>query len=137
MSEGPMPPMNDADAQTRVREYMAAFEARDVAKCLGFFADDATVDFQGTSYEGLQAIETWHKDRFEANLKVVRLESITVNGDNVVVDIVVSSDRLRAWNVKTLKGRITIRLEGGKFKEGKLASRMTNIFDVLRSGDGA
>jgi ketosteroid isomerase-like protein len=123
------------ELEATAREYLGAFEGKDLARCVSLFAEDAVIDFQGSRFDGAQAIEDWHKERFSANLKVNRVETLEQQGDSVVADVVVSSDRLAAWNVKTLKGRITLYFEGGKVKQMKLAARMTNIFDILRMGE--
>ena len=120
------------DSRALIEKYIQAFEARNVAACLECFSENATLDFQGTLYTGRADIENWHNERFAANLRILRMESVTLNGDTATVDVEISSDRLAAWKVKALKGRITIRLEDGRFKEGKLAARMTNLFDMLR-----
>lgn len=124
-----------ADLEALTREYLDAFEARDVERCLSFFADDAAINFQGTVYRGPQAINEWHKDRFAANLRLTQLEKIRVNGDAVEVDGVASSDRLAAWKIKSLKGHVSLRFEDGKIKEGSLTGRITSLFDMLRAGE--
>lgn len=124
-----------ADLEALTREYLNAFEARNIERCLSFFADDAAINFQGTVYRGPQAIEEWHRDRFAANLRMTRLEKMTVNGNTVEVDAVASSDRLAAWKIKSLNGRISLRFADGKIKEGTLTGRITSIFDMLRAGE--
>jgi len=116
------------------RSYLDAFEARDLERCLGFFLEDAHIDFQSGLYKGRKGIEDWHKDRFSANLRVIRIDGVTVNGDTVVIDAVVSSNRLAAWKVNSLSGRVTIRFRDGKIQEGKLAPRMVNPINLIRSG---
>jgi ketosteroid isomerase-like protein len=124
----------EVDLEALTRQYLDAFEARDLERCVGFFHEDATIDFQNTIYRGRKGIEDWHKDRFAANLKMIRLDSITVNGDTVLVDGAAASKRLAAWKISSLNGRITIRFEDGKIRQGKLAPRLTNPIDLLRSG---
>jgi ketosteroid isomerase-like protein len=41
------------------------------------------------------------------------------------------------WRVKALSGRVTIRFENGKIKNGKLSPRMTNPFNMIREDMGA
>jgi ketosteroid isomerase-like protein len=128
---------NNQAAQTDLKAvtqaYLDAFDAQDLDRCMAFFTDDAIVDFQMAKYQGRQAITDWHKDRFAANLKMVRLDSITVKGDTVQVDGVAKSKRLEAWKVKAVTGRITMTFdENGKIKTGKLAARMTNPFNMMR-----
>ena len=125
------------DLKTLAQAYLDAFHAQDLDRCLEFFADDATVDFNKTIYAGRQGITEWHKDRFAANLRMIKMNSMTVNGDTVVVDGAVSSKRLAAWRLKAISGRVTMRFENGKIKLGKLAPRMTNPFNMMREEMGA
>jgi hypothetical protein len=124
-----------ADLEAITRDYLAAFQARDVEKCLGFFAEDGSVDFQDVEYAGRHALEDWHKERFQANLKIDKIENIKVKGDKVTVDAVVSSDRLSAWKIKSLKGRIEANFSGDKIQEAKLTARITNMFNMIRAGE--
>ena len=117
-----------------VRQYLEAFEARNQERCLTFYSEEARIDFQGTVFQGREAIRTWHEDRFAADLKIDKVEAVRPSGSNVVVDVVVSSSRLAAWKIKSLPGRITLRLQNGKIRDAKFAARMTNVFDLLRSG---
>jgi len=128
---------SETELKTLAQSYLDAFHARDMDRCLNFFADDATVDFNKTIYSGKQGIADWHKDRFEAELKLVKMNTISVNGDTVVVDGAVTSKRLAAWRLKSLSGRVTMKFENGKIKYGKLAPRMTNPFNMMREDMGA
>jgi hypothetical protein len=128
---------SDTDLKALAQAYLDAFGAQDLERCMSFFTDESSVDFNTTVYTGRQAIEAWHKDRFEANLKMVNLKSITVKGDTVVVDGTVSSKRLAAWRIKQLNGRVTMRFVDGKIRNGKLSPRMTNPFNTLREEMGA
>lgn len=123
------------DLKALVKTYLDAFEARDLDKCLEFFTDESAVDFQNTIYKGLEQIREWHTDRFAADLRLTKLEGILVKGNTVTVDCVAASSRLAAWNVKALPGRITLKFEDDKVKEGKLSARMMNVFDLLRAGE--
>ena len=58
-----------------------------------------------------------------------------VKGTLVRVDCVAASNRLAAWKVTALPGRLTIQFEGDKVRSGKLEARMMNVFDFLRSGE--
>ncbi|HTT61261.1 MAG TPA: nuclear transport factor 2 family protein [Bryobacteraceae bacterium] len=125
------------DLKTLAQAYLDAFHAHDMERCLEFFADDATVDFNKTMYKGKEGITEWHKDRFAADLKMLKMSSMTVDGDTVVVDGAVTSKRLAAWRLKSLSGRVTMKFENGKIKYGKLAPRMTNPFNMMREDMGA
>jgi ketosteroid isomerase-like protein len=125
-----------ADLKALAEAYLDAFHKRDLERCVAFFSDDASIDFNMTAYKGRQAIIDWHKDRFEADLKMLRLNNITVNGDTVVVDGVATSKRLVAWKAKSIAGRVTMRFADGKIKSGKLSARMTNPLNMLREDMG-
>jgi len=126
----------EADLKALAEAYLDAFHKRDLDRCVDFFSDDASIDFNMTAYKGRQAIVDWHKDRFEADLKMLRLNNITVKGDTVTVDGVATSKRLVAWKAKSIAGRVTMRFVDGKIKNGKLAARMTNPLNMLREDMG-
>jgi ketosteroid isomerase-like protein len=126
----------EADLKALAEAYLDAFHKRDLDRCVDFFTDDATIDFNMTAYKGRQAIVEWHKDRFEADLKMLRLNNITVKGDTVTVDGVATSKRLVAWKAKSIAGRVTMRFADGKIKSGKLSARMTNPLNMLREDMG-
>jgi ketosteroid isomerase-like protein len=126
----------EADLKALAESYLDAFHKRELDRCVDFFSDDATIDFNMTAYKGRQAIIDWHKDRFEADLKMLRLNNITVKGDTVTVDGVATSKRLVAWKAKSIAGRVTMRFADGKIKSGKLSARMTNPLNMLREDMG-
>jgi ketosteroid isomerase-like protein len=126
----------EVDLKALAEAYLDAFHKRDLERCVDFFSDDATIDFNMTAYNGRQAIVDWHKDRFEADLKMLRLNNISVKGDTVTVDGVATSKRLVAWKAKSIAGRVTMRFVDGKIKSGKLAARMTNPLNMLREDMG-
>jgi ketosteroid isomerase-like protein len=128
---------SEADLKALAQAYLDAFDAQDLERCLTFFSEDASIDFNKTVYNGRQAVTDWHKDRFAANLKLIRLNSITVKGDTVVVDAVASSKRLAAWKLKSISGRVTMRFADGKITSGKLAARMSNPINMMRENMGA
>ena len=129
--------ISQIDLKALAEAYLEAFHARDLERCMEFFTEDSNVDFNMTMYTGRQAITDWHKDRFAADLKMVKKNSVTVNGDTVTIDGAISSKRLSAWRVKALSGRVTMRFEDGKIKNGKLSPRMTNPFNMIREDMGA
>ncbi|HXM42281.1 MAG TPA: nuclear transport factor 2 family protein [Bryobacteraceae bacterium] len=126
----------EAELKALAEAYLDAFHKRDLERCVEFFSDDAAIDFNMTAYKGRQAIIDWHKDRFEADLKMLRLNNISVKGDTVTVDGVATSKRLVAWKAKSIAGRVTMRFADGKIKSGKLSARMTNPLNMLREDMG-
>lgn len=124
-----------ADLEALTREYLAAFDARDLEKCLTFFDDGATIDFQNVEYEGRESIAEWHQERFQANLRLNKIDNVRVKGNTVTVDAVASSDRLAAWKISSLKSRIEAKFEDGKIREVKLTARITSVFSMIRAGE--
>jgi hypothetical protein len=118
------------------QRYLAAFEARDIGQCLEFFDESSVIDFQTGVYKGLKSIEGWHKDRFAANLRLERIDSLRVSGESVTVEAIVSSDRLLAWKIKSVAGRLVIKYDSVKIRHAKLTPRMNNPINSIRSGLG-
>jgi len=108
------------------RDYLGAFDARDLTRCVDFFAEDATLAWQAGVYRGRPAIEEWHKDRFQADLRLVRVDGIGVEGNVVTVDGVATSKRLRAWRIGSLGGRVIFIFDEDKIRDTKFTVRVTN-----------
>ena len=113
--------MTDIDLAQEIRGYLQAIEDRDLDRCLALYTDDPTIRFATGTYHGKQAATEWHKDRFKANVHVKLMDDIAVQGDQVVINAVVTSDRLKAWRINTLKGKGTFQFENGKVKEARFA----------------
>ncbi|MCB0199915.1 MAG: nuclear transport factor 2 family protein [Anaerolineae bacterium] len=109
-----------------VQTYLDAFAARDLAACLEHFAQTATILFAGGVYRGREAIEDWHKERFKADLRLLYLEDIRVEGDVVVVEAVATSKRLRLFKIDNLSGLVTLRLDQNQIIEAEFGLRMNN-----------
>ena len=105
-----------------VRSYLAAWRDHDIPRCVDFFAPDASVFFVAGTYQGREAIEQWHRDRFAAGLEIIRIDELSVDGDTVSVDGVVSSNRLKAWGIDSLSGTMTTVFEGERFKHVKFGA---------------
>lgn len=127
---------SEIDLEALAQEYLQAFEARSLETCLEFFDEASVIDFQMGVYKGLKQIETWHKDRFAANLRVLQVESIRADGASVVVDVTASSKRLQAWKVNSIAGRLTVLFDNRIIRHAKLAPRMNNPINSIRSGLG-
>jgi hypothetical protein len=117
-------PETTTDLETQARAYLKAFEARDVDQCMAFYNDDASVTFAQSDYKGREQIEQWHKARFAADLRIVRLEKLTVEGSTVVLAAVVTSERLKAWKLNTIRGTVTTLFEGSKIKDLKFGMKL-------------
>jgi len=112
-----------ADVKPPVLDYLKAFDSRDVERCLSFCNEDTTFHFLWRSFRGLKGIENWHRDFFAADLRVTRVDEISVEGNTVDVDVVVTSNKLKARKVNQVGARITLRLERGALKDVKFALR--------------
>lgn len=112
------------DLHSLIRAYLQAFEGRDLARCLDFFAEDATLRFAMATYRGTPAIEEWHRERFAADLRVTRIDEIRALDDKVVVDAEVTSNVIRAFRFESVAGTVTFRFQAGKIKEATFGLRM-------------
>jgi ketosteroid isomerase-like protein len=115
--------MQDVDLKAAVNAYLEAYDQRDLAACIDFFSEDATIHFGLGVYRGRQAIEEWHRDRFAADLRITRVEGIRPRGSTVVVDGVATSNTARAWGFDEVAGRATIVFHGEKIGEVKFGLR--------------
>jgi hypothetical protein len=131
---GPFAPGDAVDLEAVARAYLEAFAGRDLERCVDFYADDATIDFKISTFRGRRGIEAWHRDRFAANLRVERLESLRASAEEVVVDVVAASDRLAAWKIPELSARITLSFDGGRISLARFAPRMMSPIDMIRAG---
>ena len=112
------------DVETKARAYLKAFETRDLPQCMDYFTDDSAVHFVNSVYHGMQEIEEWHKARFAADLRMVRLGKVTIDGNTVVLEGIVTSKRLKAWKINTVSGTVTASFDGDKIKEVKFGSKL-------------
>jgi ketosteroid isomerase-like protein len=111
------------ELKVMVESYRRAFESGDAAACASYFTEDATLRFLFGSYQGRSAIEGWHRDRFAADVKLLRIDGVAVDGDSVTAQVVVTSRRLRLVRMDQVKGTVTFRVEQGRFKEAVLSAR--------------
>ena len=116
--------MPELDVETKARAYLKAFETRDLAQCMDYFTDTSAVHFVNSVYNGRQEIEDWHKARFAADLRMVRLGKVTIDGNRVVLEGIVTSKRLKAWKINTISGTVTAQFDGEKIVEVKFGAKM-------------
>jgi hypothetical protein len=116
--------------QTATRElienYLKAFERQELERCMDCFDSDATLEWLMGEYRGKPSIEEWHKDRFAAGLKIVRVDGISVDGDAATVRVTVTSKRLAAWRLPSLGGIVTVQFQGGKIIDTRFAAKSIN-----------
>jgi hypothetical protein len=103
--------------QAIASSYLDCFAARDLEACLRYFADDAVLQFHISTFRDRKGIEQWHKDRFAADLRLLRIDEIRQDGDTVSIEGVITSRRLRAFLIDEMPGMVTIRFEQGLMKD--------------------
>ncbi len=118
--------MEQPDTRARIDSYLQAFSERDLAACVDAFAPDASLEWLMGVYRGRDSIEEWHKDRFGADLKILRVESVSIEGSGATIEVVVSSKRLAAWRLPSLSGKVTVELKDGKIQHSKFAAKSIN-----------
>lgn len=118
--------MDNQNARELIENYLKAFERCEVEQCVDYFDPDATLEWMMGEYSGRESIEEWHKDRFAAGLKVLRIDGIGVNGDIVTVKVTVTSKRLAAWRMPSLGGIVTATVHDGKIHHTKFAAKSIN-----------
>lgn len=124
-----MQPQTDTQTQANlhatVTDYLAAYAARDVERCLSFFHDDAEMKFAFGTYRGRDALTEWHQDRFAANLRVLEIENIVVRGNVVTVDALATSDTAKIWRLSKFSGRVTLEFRDDHIAKAKFSLRTT------------
>ncbi len=116
----------DTAPEVVVESYLEAVKERDISRCVAFYADDAEIHFMDGVFKGKEAIEEWHRDRFAAELELVKVGKLRSEGGKVTFDGTVSTSKLRAWKIDKLDGKVTLLVEQGKIKETRLAPRVYN-----------
>ncbi|HZS92251.1 MAG TPA: nuclear transport factor 2 family protein [Chloroflexota bacterium] len=121
------------DAPAVIRDYMDAFAARDLPRCLEMYEADASIEYGPARYQGAKALEDWHRARFNADLKVVRIDDIEVDDNIVTIAGVVTSKRLKLWRITNLSGRARFHLHEGKIREVSFGLRTYNPLEAYRA----
>jgi hypothetical protein len=112
--------------QQLIDGYLSAFESADTDRCMEYFDPEASIDWMMGTYVGESNIRAWHQDRFEAGLKIVRVDAVDVQGDVVTLEVTVTSKRLSAWRLPPLAGRVIVQLQNGKIRHAKFAVGSAN-----------
>jgi hypothetical protein len=118
-----------SDPTAVINDYLQAVKDRDLPRCLGFYTDDATLIFLSGVFRGKRAIEDWHKERFDAQFEILKIDGIRAKDDRVTIDAVITSKRLKTWKINSLGGRANFRIDAGKIREVKLSPRIQNPFE--------
>ena len=116
----------EIDQQTLIEKYIVALKERDVSRCVDCFSDDAEIHFMSGVFKGRSALEEWHRDRFDADMELVKVKKIKVKGQKVTIDGEVTSKKIRAWKIGKLAGKVTFSVQDGKITETKFSVRMYN-----------
>jgi hypothetical protein len=109
-----------------IENYLKAFERGELERCMECFAAYATLEWLMGEYRGKQSIEEWHKDRFDAGLKILRVDGMTIAGDVATVRLTVTSKRLAAWRMPSLGGIVTVQFKEGKIRGTQFAAKSIN-----------
>jgi hypothetical protein len=118
--------MEETATRELINTYLGAFERGSLEECMECFDPDATVEWLMGQYRGKDSIEEWHKDRFAAGLRILRVDGMTINGDTATVRITVTSKRLAAWRMPSLGGVVTVIFHDGKIQGTKFAAKSIN-----------
>ncbi|MEA3337606.1 MAG: nuclear transport factor 2 family protein [Chloroflexota bacterium] len=112
------------ELQALAMDYLEAFEARDLERCVAFYDDSATVVFHVGRYEGKEAITTWHQDRFGADLQLLSMDGTSALGDTVTIDATATSKRLKAWRIPSLAAKVEFTFDGDLITYAKFGLRV-------------
>jgi len=106
-----------------LEEYLEAFLARELMRCVDLYAEGAVLEFATTQCRNRPELEKWHRERFSANLELVQIEQARVEGAEVILEGVVTSDRLKAWRIGTLPVRAKFAFRGDKIASARFGLR--------------
>jgi hypothetical protein len=106
--------------------YLKAFERGEVEQCIECFDEDATLEWLMGEYRGKASIAEWHQDRFDAGLKILRVDGMTIEGDVATVRVTVTSKRLAAWRMPSIGGIVTVQFRDGKIRGTQFAAKSIN-----------
>ncbi|MFW6195539.1 MAG: nuclear transport factor 2 family protein [Chloroflexota bacterium] len=112
--------------QGMVEAYLDALQRQDLEGCVNFFSDDASIHFLGGEFRGSEAIRAWHRDRFIANLEILKTSNFKTEENTVTLDALVTSDKIKAWKIGKLAGKVAISVKDGRIAEIKLSPKVYN-----------
>lgn len=121
--------VQEQDLILLITAYLEAFDARDLSTCVDFYAEDATIDFALGTYQGKAAIQEWHEDRFEADLKVLKVDEIKKQDNRITVNAVATSRVAKQWQFDSVSGKVTFVIESGKIAKAVFGLRMAIPFE--------
>lgn len=109
--------MSDIDLTTCLETYLQMLDARNLDACVAAYTDDAVIHFAMGVYTGKDSITEWHRDRFEAELRVLSHERMVVKAQQVRIEMMITSKRIKAWRINTLRTKGVFSFVGAKIKE--------------------
>lgn len=115
-----------ATTRQLIETYLDAFERGQLERCMECFDQDATLEWLMGEYRGRQAIAEWHQDRFDAGLKILRVDGMRIDGDIATVRVTVTSKRLAAWRMPSIGGIVTVQFREGKIRGTQFAAKSIN-----------
>lgn len=124
--------MQTVGARDIVTQYIDAFNAQDLQRCVDLYDEQASLEFGPATYQGRKNLESWHRTRFGANLRLVRVDDISDDGDTIVIDAVITSSRLKALRIGTLAGRATFQVRDGKIVDARFGLGSADAHEAIR-----
>ena len=109
-----------------IETYVKAFELGELEQCMACFDEDATLEWLMGEYRGKASISEWHRDRFDAGLKILRVDGMSIDGDMATVRVTVTSKRLAAWRMPSIGGIVTVHFRDGKICAAQFAAKSIN-----------
>ncbi|MEW6442568.1 MAG: nuclear transport factor 2 family protein [bacterium] len=109
--------MTERDLKAVALAYLEAFDRRDLERCMEFFVSDAVIHFGPGVYAGRDAILEWHRDRFEADLRLTRLDRVVLEGDTVSANVNAVSDKIKLYGVDSVDAKVSLAFRGEKIRE--------------------
>lgn len=118
--------MENATDSNLVENYLNALKSKEVSDCVKFFNEDAIINFQSGVFQGKKGIAEWHQNRFDVNFEVLNLEDVSIDDNKITIYAAITSDRIKAWKMKQLHGKMILDIENGKIQKAKFGLRITN-----------
>ena len=107
-----------------VRHYLWKLAKHDLAGCLDHFTDDSVLEVRAGIERGREAIERWHKERFQANLAILSLDLVKETGNQTTAEFTMTSDRLAGRRMEHLPVRLSVTIDNGKIVAAQLKLRL-------------
>jgi hypothetical protein len=111
------------DPRSVVEAYRESFDRKDASACAAFYADDAVLKFLFGTFQGRKNIEDWHRDRFAAEVQILRVDDLAVSGSQVQLNAVVTSRKLKRFRMDEVKGTAVFVVRDGRFQEATFGAR--------------